>query len=87
MLAIDPLQSESACLLAIENLRKKKICLNAAIAELEKKLRHIRFYRQEISTEEFRHLQALPLSSGIRPAGKLRIRKLPIRPSHNPIVA
>ena len=32
MLDIDPIQSESACLLAIENLKKKKICLNLAIA-------------------------------------------------------
>ena len=85
MLAIDPIQSESACLLAIENLKKKKICLNAAIEELERKLRHIRFYRQEISTEEFKRLQALPLSSGVHPVNKLSIRKLPIRPSQQPV--
>jgi hypothetical protein len=85
MLAIDPIQSESACLLAIENLKRKKICLNAAIEELERKLRHIRLYRQEISTEEFKRLQALPLSSGVHPVNKLSIRKLPIRPSQQPV--
>lgn len=81
MLATEPIQSESACLLAIENLRKKKIYLNAAIAELERKQRHSRFLSSEISSEEYRRLQALPLSSGAHPVNKLPIWRLPIRPS------
>ena len=87
MLVTDPIQSESACLLAIDNLRKKKIYLNAAIAELEKKLRHIGFLSSQISSEEYRRLQALPLSSCVHSVSKLPIRKLPIGPSQQPTVA
>ena len=82
-----PCTDEATCLQAIQILREKKITLNAAIAELERKLRHIRFLSQDISSEEFKHLQALPLSSRQHPVHKISVRKLPIRPSQQPIVA
>ena len=59
------LTSEPAICLALKNLREKESLIHAAIVELEKNLKRIRFVSQEISSEEFRRMQALPLTSGI----------------------
>ena len=89
MLATSQITSEPAILLAIKTLKEKEVYIRAAIMQLERNLRRIRFCSQNLTTDEIKRMQSLSLSSG-QHARKLPSRKsapLPIRPSfQQPVV-